>query len=354
MATDEHRCTRHGCAQTGLRLIPTALWAGGILLWAGVGTAEADTSSGLLLCPGGLTSLAIAQDAAEPKAVVVRLADGSRIRGRLIEETERAYVIEADQLGRVEIPRGNVVELLDPSVALGPKESREAPPPPGILGTGVLAGWTKNIALGFTGKTGNTEALDLYSKFSGDYSDDERRWRVRAAYFYGMVESDNTKDEGFANGRRDWLFPDEKLFLWAESRVDYNAFKDYQFRVGGFGGVGYAFVDEAALKMLGRLGAGASREFGVVDETVPEALIAFEADWNVTERQNFSFINTLFPDLDSLGDFRNFTEAAYNIKVDTGRGLSLKFGIQNDYDSFTEDDSAHNDLTYFGALVLDF
>jgi hypothetical protein len=263
-------------------------------------------------------------------------------------------VVEADQLGRIEIPRDKVVELLDPSVALGPKESQQAPPPPGLLGTGFLAGWDKNIALGFTGKSASNDSLDIYGKFSGDYSDEQRRWRVRVSYFYGTVESENTKNEGFANGRRDWLFPGESLFLWAEGRTDYNEFKDYHLRLGGFAGVGYAFTDKPELKVLGRLGAGASHEFGAVDETIPEALVALEADWKFTDRQSLNFINTFFPDLNEVGEYRNFTEAAYNIRVDTGRGLSLKFGIQNEYDSFTENDAPHNALTYFGALVLDF
>lgn len=296
----------------------------------------------------------INQDAAAEKTVVVRLADGSRIRGRLIEETEASYILEADQLGRIEIPRENVVELLDPSVALGPKESQEPPPPPGLLGTGLLAGWDKSLALGFTGKSAGNDSVDVYGKLSGDYADEERRWRIRASYFYGTVESENSKNEGFTNGRRDWLFPDEPLFLWAEARADYNEFKDYHLRLGGFAGVGYAFMDRPELKVLGRVGAGGSHEFGAVDGTIPEALVALEADWKLTDRQSLSFVNTFFPDLDEFGRYRNFSEAAYNIRVDTGRGLSLKFGVQNEYDSFTEDDAPHNALTYFGALVLDF
>jgi putative salt-induced outer membrane protein YdiY len=290
-----------------------------------------------------------------PPTVVLQLTNGSRIRGALIEETPDFYRLDSPELGPITVPRTSVEAVLGADAPLGPPPPGAVPPPPpGLMGTQFLAGWEKSIEVGFSGKSGDTDTLDLYSKASGDYTDEERRWRVRAAYFYGLTESDKTKNEGFANARRDWLGLPDPWFLFAEGRADYNEFRDYRFRAGGFLGVGYNFVKRERLDVIGRVGAGASYEFGDVNELVPEALIALEVRWQVAENQRFDFINTLFPDLNDFGEYRNFTEASYTVNLQRGRGVSLKVGVQNEYDSLTEDASSHNTLTYFGAMMYNF
>ena len=291
----------------------------------------------------------------EPRPVVVQLLSGTRIKGTLVAETDADYVVANPQLGQLTVAKTDVVALLGPDAALGPAApGAQQPPPPGVFGTAFLRGWDKNVTLGFTGKSGNTEAFDVYGKFSGDYDRDDLRWRVRASYTYGTAEGTRNKDEGMANARRDWLVPDRPYFYWGEGRLDYNEFQDYKFRAGGFAGVGYTFSDTPKLKLLSRLGAGGSYEFGIVDEFNPEALISVEARYQLASNQTLDFLNTLFPDLSHLGRYRNVTEAAYTVSIDRGRGISLKLGATNEYDSFTEGGAFHNDLTYFGALVFNF
>ncbi len=289
------------------------------------------------------------------RVVVLELVTGSRIRGTLLEETETAYRINSPELGELTVPKDHVAAVHGPDAALGPPAPGEVPPPPpGLFGTQLFAGWDKSLDVGFSGKSGATDSLDLYGKISGDYADDRVRWRVRAAYFYGLTESDNTKNEGFANARRDWLTMKDPWFFWAEGRTDYNEFQAYRFRAGAFGGLGYNFRDTEKLKLLGRVGAGASYEFGNVDDLIPEALVSGELRWQVAENQRFELINTLFPDLNEIGEYRNVTETSYTVNLQRGRGLALKVGLQNEYDSFTEDASVHNQLTYFGAIVFSF
>ena len=296
-----------------------------------------------------------APPAFESRAVVVQLLSGTRIKGTLVGETDADYLLANPQLGQLTIAKTDVIALLDPDAALGPAApGAQKPPPPGIFGTALLRGWDKNVTLGFTGKSGNTEAFDVYGKFSGDYDRDELRWRVRASYTYGTAEGARNKNEGMANARRDWLVPARPYFYWAEGRLDYNEFQDYKLRSGGFAGVGYTFSDTPKLKLLSRLGVGGSYEFGEVRRFNPEALIAVEARYQLASNQSIDFVNTLFPDLGHLGRYRDISEASYTVNIDRGRGVSVKIGAQNEYDSYTEGSSYHNDLTYYGALVFSF
>lgn len=308
----------------------------------------------------------------ESGPIVLELHDGSRLRGTILRETEDAVTFRTDALGEVTIRREAIAQRLPIDAAVPPApaepepEPVEAEPEPeldGLFGTPLLVGWEKSLGLGFTGKNGDVNEFGINASFDGDYEDDAIRWRLRSAYFYGETDSEQTQGEGFANLRRDWLLPGNPAFLFIEGRTDYNDFQAWQFRAGGFGGVGVSLWDQADndpiydsdnFNLLARLGAGASREFGIVDETLAEALLAVESRWELSDNQAFRFSNTYFPELEDLQESRNVTEASYTIKIDQDRGLSLKTGIFNEYLSTTEDDSSHNSLTYFGQLVYEF
>ncbi len=268
-----------------------------------------------------------------------------------------------DALGEIPIPASQIAQRLPANTPLKPPAAAVATPPPGLFGTGFLAGWNKSVALGFSGKSGNVDEFSLSASAEGDFSNDQKRWKFRAAYVYGLTESERTKDEGFTNLRRDWLRKDDPVFLFAEGRIEYNDFQAYRFRVGGFGGIGAAFVDapETAayrtsdrVQLLGRIGAGYSHEFGAVDDGIPEALAAVETRIKVTDGQTLRFSHTYFPSLDDFPESRNSTDASYTISIHRGRGLSLKVGFNNEYLSETEGDSTHNSLTYYGQLQYSF
>jgi len=100
---------------------------------------------------------------------------------------------------------------------------------------------------------------------------------------------------------------------------------------------------------------GAIKEFNSPDEDVrPEALAGVDFSWQINERQSLNFSNYVYPDLGETGEFRNVTAVDWTIKIDQADGLSLKFGINNEYESNAPSDAEKNDLKYFGALVFDF
>ena len=296
--------------------------------------------------------------------VVVQTNSGSRIRGVIVGQDETSILLDSADFGEIRIPRSQIArDDLPASTPLSAKLKEVDVPPPGLFGTSFLDGFDKSIGLGFSGKSGDTDEFSVNASAFARYSDDIKRWRFSAFYNYGTVENVETKDDGYANLRRDWLLPDQPTFFWSEGRADYNSFQAYRLRVGGFGGIGYTFFDDeenpslydrSDFALVGRVGAGGSYEFGDINEFTAEAVLAVEGTWQVTEGQTLAFINTYFPSLDDLEEGRNVTEASYTIALDRGEKLNLKFGIYNEYLSETEDDSSHNSLNYFGQLVYEF
>ncbi len=333
-----------------------------LLLAAALLATPAPLLAPLLLAQEAGESADVA-DPIENEPIVLELVGGTRLRGTIVSDTPGGILLDHPILGEIEISTNEIAQRLPADARLGPKAKEEDPIPPGLFGTSFLYGWEKNIALGIGGKEGDQTEFNFTASAEGDYEDDDKRWKFRSAYFFGKTDGVQSKDQGFANLRRDWLMPTNPLFYWGELRGDYNGFQAYVVRAGGFGGVGVTLFGENDpeavyirddFQLLARTGAGYTYEWGDVNEGMPEALAALESVWKITDNQTFRFGHTYFPSLDDLGESRNVTEASHTIKIDTARGLSLKIGVFNEYLSMTEDDSSHNSLTYFGQLQYAF
>ncbi len=301
------------------------------------------------------------------ETIVVQLNSGTRLRGTLQEETDEFLVLDADGLGETTVAKSSIATRLKSDVKLGPNPTKAELPAPGLFGTTILDGFDKSISLGISGREAESSDLTLNVAADANFNGDDRRWRFSSAYFYSTSDGNRTQDEGFANLRRDWKLPARPPFIFAEGRLQYDDFQAWQFRAGGFAGVGYSVSGKENVKkgqwprirnedltLLGRVGVGGSYEWGTINAFMPEALVAVEAGYAFDGNKTISFINTLFPDLEDTGEYRNTTELTAGMTLDQARGLSLKVGAFNEYLSMTEGDTPHNSLTYFVRLVLDF
>ena len=62
----------------------------------------------------------------------------------------------------------------------------------------------------------------------------------------------------------------------------------------------------------------------------------------------------MYPDLSDVGEGRLVSRADWTIKIDQNRGISLKFGVQNEYESTTIGKQKHNDFKGLISLGYDF
>lgn len=318
-------------------------------------------------------------------AEILELANGDRIQATVIQVNNEAVTFEHPVLGVVTLPAGQVTVLTsdaaeavaDAEVAASELDAADVPEPtpgataaepadeaaapeavaaPDRFGIPFLAGWDRRFELGLDGSEGNSETFNIRAAVTADFADDDDRYHLGAGYVRKTTDSETTENEFFAEAIRDWLVPGEKYFYFAQVRYEYDDFEAWRHRLAPAGGIGYQFVETDEFILLGRLGAGLAYQWGGEegDDLTPEGLIGVEGKWNVRPGHAFEFKNTLFPDLGEFGEYRNLTTLGYVIELDQAQGLSLKFGLENEYESETGDDSKHNDLSYFAALVFDF
>jgi hypothetical protein len=106
------------------------------------------------------------------------------------------------------------------------------------------------------------------------------------------------------------------------------------------------------LGVIGRLGAGASREFGGPDDRwVPESLVGTEYNQQISKYQKLYAKVDYFPEFDEAGEFRLVGDAGWEIELIQPSNLSLKISVNDRYDS-TPNGAEPNLMNYSVLLLL--
>lgn len=313
----------------------------------------------------------------------ITLTNGDVLNAKVVSQDDATVTVEHAVLGTLTLPREQVATVAadapaaaadagptgeaavadakaqaeaGTAPAAGPADAdAPAAPRPGLFGTDFLAGWNRTFEFGLTGSDGNTEEFTLRAFFGMDYEDDRDRWNVSALYYRSGTDGDTTRNEFTGAVVKDWLIPDAKHFFFATGKYEYDQFQAWEHRASAFGGIGYQFYKDDKWDLLGRAGAGGNYEFGDVNDFTPEALLGLEYNWYIKKGQTFSAYTTFYPALDPFfGEFRNISGVAYKLEIDRNAGMSLKLGVENEYESDVEPGEEENDLKYFAALVWDF
>lgn len=317
------------------------------------------------LCLAGSLAIALATVCSAHRIV---LTTGETLEGNIVEQTDNVVTFEHPILGSLRIDRGHITAIEQAVVAEGQAQATgeaavqtpappETPPDAGRMRLidRWLAEWESHFEIGLAGTEGNSQTANVRLAFDTRHERDLTRWTLDTVYYYSSSTGDTTRNELAADLMREWLMPDSPWLLFAQGIYEFDQFQDWRHRVSGFGGAGYEFVKTDRLELLGRMGGGVAKELDGAQDLRPEGLLsAAVAKWKPTDAQTFSASVTLHPDLASLGEFRVISKLEWALKLNTADNLSLKLGLDNEYESRTDGDAKHNDLKYYGGLVIDF
>lgn len=269
----------------------------------------------------------------------VELVNGDKITGEVVERTDQAIVLQHDVFGRVEIP---LAELKPPD-----------PPNPGLFGTSFLFDWTRTFSLGFSGQKGNSNTTDVTAALDADSENEHRRWAFDARYNLSISESETTSNNGMTALARDWLIPDSRFFGFTRGRFDYDQFRTWTFRLQGDAGVGYTFVDRETFSLRGRTGPSVAQEWKE-DQFRMEWLAGPEIVWRLAPSQKVTASNFFFYSFTPSGEFRNLSDLHWKWTLTEHPTMSLKAGVENEYQSDVAAGNKKNDLKYYTSVGLDF
>lgn len=281
---------------------------------------------------------AVAVLAARPafgETITVKLISGDVVTGELIERTEERIVLQHPIFGRLEIPKHEIsADTLHP----------------GIAGTRILEGWDKNLTVGFSGSEGDTDEADVLAGITLGYTDERRHWELDARYELSYADNDIDDHNARATALRDQFFRDSRWFFFNYVQYDYDDFEAWEHRVTTGLGPGYKIIPDGSFRLSARGGPFFTYEFGDVNDARPEGAAGLFALWTIREGNTLRLSDVFLQTLDHW-EYRNITRLEWRIRVTAARGLSLKFGVDNEYDSASED--SKNNLKYYSAVAFD-
>lgn len=314
------------------------------------------------------TALLMGAVAMPAASETIQLKGGDVINAPITAQDDASITINHPSLGELKISRDKIdaiytdtdakaaadKQAADDAAATKLQTERDADK--GIFwGSGFLKGWNRRLDLGLNGAEGNSENLNFRIAFHGDYENTQDRWIYDMVYRRSTSSGSVTENNFNAALTKDWLFPDEDYFFFANGVYDWDDQQDWEHRVGGFGGVGYQIAKNDKWDAKGRAGLGGSQEFGSVNEAfTTEALIGAEASYQIADNQSISATNTLYPSLEEAGDFRNITTVDYVIAIDRDKGMDLRIGVANEHDSNVAAGTKRNDFDYYITLGWEF
>jgi len=287
--------------------------------------------------------LAIFALALQASADTLKLANGDVLNGEILEWAVDHVVIDHPQLGKIRIS----LEQLDLDTG--------TPPSPGLFGTTFLRGWSRNIDLGWTGRWGSTDSINVTAGLDFKYADEFRRWMLTGRYFFNKSSDGDNDNNARVDLRRDWLFPGHDWFAFAAFRYQFDQFENWRHRTVVSIGPGYNLVHSENHKLDLRAGPTYTREYAGSRDSKGELLFGADYDWTISSRSSLHFGNDFyFQYTPELADFRNLTTGEWRLRITEEPALSFKVGGSNEYDNDPDPGDDANDLRYYLSLGLDF
>jgi putative salt-induced outer membrane protein YdiY len=278
----------------------------------------------------------------------VVLTSGEKLEGRIVERTDMQVVLDHEVLGRITIPAGRVKS----AVKEGEKPPPEAPR------------WKSKLEAGITGAEGNTDTLSGTAGLVTDLEEPRHIWHFEARWFLKETDGETTENRSYALGRKDWRFDKEVRYtFFAEARYDRDQFQQWDQRATAAAGVTYRFLEEEALFVAFRVGGAATKEWGLErtpqdpspdDDLRPEGLVGVEMKWKIDDSKEFSAQSTYYPDLSDLPEYRTLSTAGISIRLDEKGTMSLRAGVEHEYDTHRKDPFKRDDIRYFALFVMEF
>ncbi len=322
-------------------------------------------------------------------STAVTLTTGEILRGEILAPTDGRLRLRHAVFGELEIPidliaslqttapgpddpsgsspAGAAIELDVPAIeatVTGAPAATTDPPAPAPAETPAPV-WNTRLEIGANGASGNQESVNARLALKTARVTPTSKTAIDASYIFATSNGDRAQNRASSGVKLDMPRRDTRWSMFAQGRYEYDEFNSWEHRLSAGAGLEYMLLDinrpqpeDPPLDRLDlalRLGGGVAQEFNSVNEEArPEAILGADLNWRITEAQSLVGATTYFPNLSESGQFRVVSSLDWRMKVKAEEGVSLKLGLAHEYQSEIAENARRNDVSLYGALVIDF
>ena len=348
--------------------------------------------------------------------VLITLQSGDVIRGTLISDANGVVEIKHPNLGDLKIKRESITKMVpapavptDPTAKTTPPAPADAaaattatPPAAGTVAATTAAAtapapatpapaapaaephkpldmvgtlqtpppaedpnapkWKGQIELNATFVSADNTQLDMRAAAQATRETIDDKLKAYAEYYLKTLASsgssgfgDVTDNNLLTNVTYDRFLNPTKWLWFGKAQYQYDVNQGWENRIQAWGGIGYRFYeDPKGFSLTGKLGLGATHEFGSSDITEPNGYAEIALAWQISERQKLNLSSYISPDLANIQNFFVQTRLEWSMKLDIFSGLSLVAGLRDDYQSQPANNATGNDFRGYAGLKLEF
>ena len=343
--------------------------------------ALAPCSLALALC-----AASTAQDGAPAPApavgdmVVVSLSSGDAIRATLVAQSADGVTLQHPVLGKVTLKRSAVASI----AAVAPPETvdaarvrqdaqpaanaaMDAPRPQGGVNPGdnaaadglpappakVPSPWKLLFDGNVNYVTAANKQLDFRVAASAVYEvKDVDKWSNNVEYFFKVVDGGTTDNNLLVTSTYDRRLVSNPRVLWfVKGQGQMAPLESYEQRLSGWGGLGYEFLTAPPAKVLGKIGAGYTYEWGTENQGDAQLYAEIQWEWQITASQALVGSFWITPDFADFANYLFLARSEWTMKLPDIPGLSLLGGVRWQYQSRVEPPTAlQNDIRVYAGL----
>lgn len=327
----------------------------------------------------------------------VETLDGSRINGEIILINERHVVLITAFVGRMEVPRTQVMrmEVQRPfhlrtergEIFVGPissdllgrliisdngethrvhwrnvasgwrlgdddpvvreVEGEQRPQPKGVKD------WKIRLSMDLRGRTGNVERFGTNVRVDAQRIGPHDRLDLYGSYRYAIQARVTAEDE-IILGTRYTSFPQGKIGWFVREEVERDAFERISFRSTTAGGASFRFINEPHLKWEGSSGLAYRYENYMTGgyEHSPGLDFGMSLDWRFVHRFRLRSRVTFQPALDDFSDFYLEQDTGVELPVDARNFWRIQMGVNSKYNNRPDSAPQRFDMQYYTRFIL--
>lgn len=317
-------------------------------------------------------------------AVVVALSSGDAIRAKLLAEDAESITIEHPVLGKVTLKRADVASMtvaapppadsgavdasrvrqdaqpaanavMDaprPQAAVNPADNAaaEAAPVPPVK---VPSPWKLLFDGNVNYVTAANKQLDFRFAASAVYEvKDVDKWSNNAEYFFKVVDGNTTDNNLLVTSTYDRRLVSNPKVLWfVKGQGQWAPLESYEQRLSAWAGLGYEFLTAPPAKVLGKLGAGYTYEFGTENQGDAQLYAEIQWEWQITANQAIVGSFWITPDFADFSNYLFLARTEWTMKMADIPGLSMLGGVRWQYQSQVDPPTAlQNDIRVYAGL----